>query len=365
MPNSSFYFAGLAVLLAAGVTTWLVRQRRARDTGIARVAARAPASAAVPVAGPVASSEVEPIAAPPFDILGEWQAFALGMEPPAASHPPRGRHATASAAAAAILARIETQPRYIPRRPLLLPQLMRTVNDPNASGKAIADIIGKDPALAGNLLRIASSPFYRTRSEPVESIERAVVMLGTDGIRQIIAAALVQPVMGSSGGAFAAFPENAWGHALLAAAASAEHAKLVERDDAFAAQLLGLVHGLGSIVVVQVLRDQYARQPGLVPDPRVASALLDSWAAPTASRIAEGWKLSGRIGEALAQPPGGSGALGRSLHFGRRAAALAMLCRQGRLDAEEADQLVATLDPRADAVAGIWKRMCAGVEPVA
>jgi len=241
---------------------------------------------------------------------------------------------------------------------------MRTVNDPNASGKAIADIIARDPALAGNLLRIASSPFYRVQAKPIESIERAVVMLGTDGIRQIIAAALVQPVMGSSGGAFADFPSIMWDHALLSAAAAAEHAKLVERDDAFAAQLLGLVHGLGAIVVVQVLRDRYARQPGLVPDARVASALLDNWTAPTARRIAESWKLSDRIAQALGEqaPPDGTNPLGRSLRFGRQAGALAMLCKHGRIDAAEAARLVAGLDARADIGAGIWKRMCSGID---
>jgi len=77
---------------------------------------------------------------------------------------------------------------------------MRTVNDPNASGSAIAAIIGQDPTLAGNLLRIANSAFYRVQSTPVESVDRAVAMVGTDGIRRIIAAALVQPVMSDGSG---------------------------------------------------------------------------------------------------------------------------------------------------------------------
>jgi HD-like signal output (HDOD) protein len=41
---------------------------------------------------------------------------------------------------------------------LLLPKLIQAVNDNQSSGRDIAALIGQDPALAGNLLRIANSP---------------------------------------------------------------------------------------------------------------------------------------------------------------------------------------------------------------
>jgi HD-like signal output (HDOD) protein len=239
---------------------------------------------------------------------------------------------------------------------------MRTVNDADASGSTIAAIIGQDPTLAGNLLRIANSAFYRVQSTPVESIERAVAMVGTDGIRRIIAAALVQPVMSDGGGVFGRFPTVIWEHTLVAAAAAADHAKRVERDDAFAAQLIALLQGLGSIIVVQVVRDQYAARSNLVPDARIADALLDRWAVSTARRIAESWKLSDRIGVALADqqrdvPPAELSPLGRSLRFGELAGAVSMLCRHGRMDEAEAQRVVAWLDPNADAIASIWRRL--------
>src|SRR5690606_31754368 len=181
-------------------------------------------------------------------------------------------HADVVARSIALPRRVETQPRYTPRRPQVLPQLMRTVNDPNASGRMMADIIGKDPVLAGNLLRIASSPLYCVQSRPVEDFTHAVAMVGTDGIRHLIAAALMQPIMGrSDAGAFASFAELMWEYTLLSAAAASDHAKLVERDDAFAAQLIGLLQGLGAIIVGRVVRDQYARQSGLVIDADVVT----------------------------------------------------------------------------------------------
>jgi HD-like signal output (HDOD) protein len=358
-PAILLLLAGLVVLLVIVLALRLVAWP-GRRAHVVPVVARAP------VAG---SAYAVPIDTPPDAMRDRrellYRLHAMAFEDDALVAPliqPATSHAEVTAAADAILSRIETQPRYTPRRPQLLPQLMRTVNDPDASGREIAAIIGQDPALAGNLLRIASSAFYRVQSEPVESIERAVAMVGTDGIRRIIAAALVQPVISDGGGVFGRFPTIIWEHTLVAAAAAADHAKLVERDDAFAAQLVALLQGLGSIIVVQVVRDRYASRPNLVPDASIAAALLDRWAVSTARRIAESWELSDRIGMALADQQRDAASaelspLGRSLRFGQQAGAVSMLCRHGRMDETEAKCVMASLDSNADAIEAIWRRL--------
>ena len=355
MPATLFLLAGLVVLLVVGFAAWSIRRSH-----VVPVTTRAPTVDLACSASTDTQAEAMPDRR---ELLYRLHAVAFedatlvdtGTEASTG-------HGDVTAAAAAILSRIETQPRYTPRRPQLLPQLMRTVNDPDASGSAIAAIIGQDPTLAGNLLRIANSAFYRVQSTPVESVERAVAMVGTDGIRRIIAAALVQPVMSDSGGVFGRFPTIVWEHTLVAAAAAADHAKLVERDDAFVAQLIALLQGLGSIIVVQVVRDQYATRPGLVPDVRIADALLDRWAVSTARRIAESWELSDRIGMALVDQqrdvsPAELSPLGRSLRFGQQAGAVSMLCRHGRMGDAEARRVVASLDPNVDAIENIWSRL--------
>jgi hypothetical protein len=90
---------------------------------------------------------------------------------------------------------------------LLLPKLIQAVNDNQSSGRDIAALIGQDPALAGNLLRIANSPLYRLQALPVESLERAVTLVGTDGLRQMIATAMMQPVL-NMGGVYGRFPPS-------------------------------------------------------------------------------------------------------------------------------------------------------------
>ncbi|HYJ39866.1 MAG TPA: HDOD domain-containing protein, partial [Steroidobacteraceae bacterium] len=145
------------------------------------------------------------------EALRRLVAFALDDVPrEALSRTPDPEHAPVFKAVQQILERIEARPEYIPRRPSLLPKLMATVNDNEATMAEMSRIIAQDPALTGNLLRIANSPIYRTGSLPVDSIDRAVTLVGVQGIRSIIATALLQPVMTSGSSAFSKFPELVW-----------------------------------------------------------------------------------------------------------------------------------------------------------
>ncbi len=129
------------------------------------------------------------------EALRRFVAYALDDAPrEALSRPPDPDHAPVFKAVQQILERIEARPEYIPRRPSLLPKLLATVNDNEATMAEMSRIIAQDPALTGNLLRIANSPIYRTNSLPVDSIDRAVTLVGVQGIRSIIATALLQPV---------------------------------------------------------------------------------------------------------------------------------------------------------------------------
>jgi HD-like signal output (HDOD) protein len=237
------------------------------------------------------------------------------------------------------LAHIVDKPNYAPRRPMQLPRLMQAINDETASRGALSQIIAGDPALAGNLLRLANSPYYRHSSEPIESLDRAVAMLGIEGLRSMIAAALLQPVFRTSGGSFAQFGEVTWEYSLFAANAAELHAVKVESADPFAAQLLGLLLGLAHIVVFSVARDAFLAQQRS-PDAGLIGALIDAHGVSVARQVASSWELSERIDAALAdqlvvradpRAPAPT-PLGRSLHFGEYIGALAVLRQRGAID---------------------------------
>ena len=74
---------------------------------------------------------------------------------------PLPEHDQIVAAALAAIGDAGTQRRYAPRRPHLLPQLMRAVNDEDVSRRELVAIIARDPSLVGSLLKMANSAFYR------------------------------------------------------------------------------------------------------------------------------------------------------------------------------------------------------------
>jgi HD-like signal output (HDOD) protein len=294
------------------------------------------------------------------DVQRRLNELALATAP-LASAPPAELQAMRDAQRPT-LESVATEPRYAPRRPLLLPHLLRAVNDDDASRQELSRIIARDPALTGSLLNLANSAFYRVTERPVESIDRAVALLGTDGLRSLVATALTQPVFRLSEKQFSRFPEIAWAHTYRSAAAAEAHAAIVEDDDPFAGQLLGLTFGLGTIVTFRVALDYYAARSSLRPEPGVIAGFLDAEAPSVAHRIAGSWDLSGRILNALAdQIPGGElrepTPLGRSLQFGRLIGALAVLESHQRVSEASAKATLLASGATAFQFERLWGRL--------
>jgi HD-like signal output (HDOD) protein len=323
-----FLFVLIVVALVAVVLSLLRRVPRSR------------ADSETPRLQPAPPKLELPAPPPPTQALERAEIAAKLHElvfGPAIAAGASAEHAKALAAVGAVLETAVTEPRYAPRRPMLLPQLLRAASDAETSRRELAAMIARDPALVGSLLKLANSPAYRRSAEPIESVERAVTVLGTQGVRSLAAAALVQPVFRTNGdGAGARFAEVTWDHSQRAAAAAEVYALEVENADPFTAQLLALVTGLGAIVVFRVLADEYARSASIAPDSAAVAAALDEYTAWAAHRIAESWELSDQLLEALAEQLPGSGtpasALGRSLRFATTAGALSVLRVRGAID---------------------------------
>jgi HD-like signal output (HDOD) protein len=325
-------FLLIAGAVIALVMTLLRRSRRPREYPVHPAAA--PAASAPPPALPAPrEAETGPVLSVD-EVLHKLNELAFARTLTTSA----GGHDEIIAAVTAALETAANEPKYAPRRPMLLPQLMKAVNDTDTSRRELSIMISKDPSLVGSLLKLANSPFYRTTSsQPIESVDRAVAVIGTEGIRSLIAAALVQPVFRVSGGEFSQFPEVIWDHTFLAANAAETYAAVVVNSDPFAAQLLALVNGLGAIIVFRVALDQYAAHPGFRPDAATIVSLLDLHTSRVARTIAASWELSGRILAALEdQVPGAMAPdptpLGRALRFGRFIAALAVLRNKGLID---------------------------------
>jgi HD-like signal output (HDOD) protein len=315
--------------------------RRVLPTAAApQASAPAEAAEAVPVALEL-PAELQHLPEPPLleaatveildppEITKRLRQLELGLEdlgPPLSDDHP---------VVASVLAAISdptTQKRLTPRRPNLLPQLMRAINDEEVSRRELSAIIARDPSMVGSLLKMANSAYYRVAAGRVESIERAVVILGSDGLRSLVASSILQPIFQiNSAKVFSRFPELVWEHAQRSAHAAIPHAALVERTDAFGAELLCLISGLAEIILFRATIEHCQNNPDQKkrrPTPQLIAALLASQAPVFAWRLGVEWELSELMVAALEEQTVGSDPttpLGRSLRFGRIAGALAVL----------------------------------------
>ncbi len=265
------------------------------------------------------------------EALRKLRGLELGADLPAPSGQRDRAHELIVAAALVAIGDPTSQRKYFPRRPNLLPELIRAINDQGVSVRQLVPIVARDPALVGNLLKMANSSYYRVSERAVETIERALVVLGSDGLRSAMATALMQPIFHVPGaGGAARFPEIVWEHAVRSAHAAIPHAALVERANPFAAELLTLISGLAEIVLFRAVLEHCSHAAGRdVVDPLVIASILESHSASFAWHIGADWRLSEEMLAALEEQmvSGSEPAtpLGRSLCFGRRAGALAVL----------------------------------------
>ncbi|HEY4338800.1 MAG TPA: HDOD domain-containing protein [Steroidobacteraceae bacterium] len=369
---------GLLLVMAAiagAVCVWLFIR------GLSRGAAAPPTAAPVSIRAAERGAPAPAAAVPPpraaapvgpleTQVLSLDQTFhnmyELAFGALAHQKPPQQELRVVAENADELFERLATDPKYVMRRPMMLPQLLRAVHDKKSTQHQLANIFARDPALAGNLLKVANSPVYRVSEDPVESLDRAVAMLGTDGLHSLIATVLVQPVFKLAATDYPRFPEIVWEHTFRSASAAESHASQVENGDPFAAQLLALTMGLGTIVVYRLVVDRcHLQLQGRSPHPAVIIALIDSQCASVAKRVAASWELSERVLTALeeqrprrkGEPVATLSPLGRSLAFGRKLAALAVLHEHGLISEDTVRASMALEGPLAEQFDSIWIKL--------
>ena len=134
-----------------------------------------------------------------------------------------------------------------------LPDVCFRVNemadDPNASAVDIAQVIAQDPNLAAQLLRIANSPYYGFPSR-VETITRAITVIGTQDLRDMVLSASVINAFASTENELIDMQQY-WEHSLFTGflarqLGSRTSTRVLCKERLFVA---GLLHDIGQLVM--------------------------------------------------------------------------------------------------------------------
>lgn len=192
----------------------------------------------------------------------------------------------------------------VPRLPTVIPKLLRSLRDPDTSARNYVDIINKDPALSAAVLKLANSVYFNHTAKKIDNIEFAVVKLGIEGLRAVLSAAVMQPLVQRKTEYFNDFGVRLWEHT-LAVAVACETLAVVRGYEPYKAYLLGLVHDIGKITLFSELSKQFRINAGSsAPLVEAFLPLLKEKSASLSAAIAMDWELPKEICSALQQQVG-------------------------------------------------------------
>jgi len=187
------------------------------------------------------------------------------------------------------------------RLPGLVPQLLQSLRSDSFSGSALSRTISSDVVLVAAVIRLANSACQGT-GNTVTSVEHAVILIGQEGLRQLITTVAFRPIIDMNSGFYTRrMAPRLWEHSERCAISARQLAAPmnIEPFDAF---LAGLLHNVGLIAALRLM-DQATRG-----ERKLGSALfLAQLARDTrmlACSIAREWHFPETVVQALAEQGG-------------------------------------------------------------
>lgn len=195
----------------------------------------------------------------------------------------------------------------LPRAAALIPQLLAMLRQTDLPVPALAQRIAKDVVLTAEVLRLASSPYYRAQGA-VTDLQQAIALIGVEGLQTVIARVVLKPIFEAAPGPLSARAgTRLWDHAEALAAQTAEQAASAGAAP-FDGYLAGLLHGSGWTIALRVL-DRSGLALALPPTAEFAQA-AEARAHRLFGAAAQRWSItpafSAFAADARSQPLAGS-----------------------------------------------------------
>jgi HD-like signal output (HDOD) protein len=186
----------------------------------------------------------------------------------------------------------------VPRLPTVIPKLIRSLRDPKCSVRDYVAIINKDPAMSAAVLKLANSAYFNVSGTYTGDIEKAIALLGIAGLRSVLSAAVMQPIIQRESPYFSQIGKQLWIHSLNTAVAC-EVTAAGRQLDRFQAYLLGLTHDIGKITLFSELCKVYKFHGITKPGVRAFIPALQTYSAQLSGHIAKDWLLPEDVQQAL------------------------------------------------------------------
>jgi len=131
--------------------------------------------------------------------------------------------------------------------PEITSKIIRTVEDPKSTAAALHKIVSHDPALVTRILKVVNSAFYGLPGQ-IGSIERAIVLLGLNAVKNIAVAASLGQLFRGAKLCEGFVAKDLWTHCVAVGVTAREIARQMKLPIADEAFLAGMIHDVGLLV---------------------------------------------------------------------------------------------------------------------
>ncbi len=186
-----------------------------------------------------------------------------------------------------ILCLLHTDQLKLPSLPDIALKIRHAVENEKNTTNKIIKIINMDQSIVTKILKTANSALYHTSGKKIESVKTAFIRIGSKKLINLVHSYALKELFNSNSSLLKAKMNEIWKHSVKVAAISYILARMTPGFDPEKALLAGLLHNIGSVVILNNLGDN---QP-LNEDPELITYILDSLQAEAGRCLLEKWKF--------------------------------------------------------------------------
>lgn len=145
----------------------------------------------------------------------------------------------------------------LPPAPVILPRLLRLLDEPDVDSNQVVDLISSDPSLTAAVLRLCNSALFGS-TNAVSDLFEAVIRIGFSNVCELVVAIVGGRTLRSAQKGYGMDEGGLWRHSVATALAAKAMARDAGDNEGIAFTA-GILHDIGKIILNSALEKCYTR----------------------------------------------------------------------------------------------------------